>query len=90
MKSYSPINNVRYGQIYPACLLTGGLYDPRVQFWEPAKFAAELRHGVSKDSGKVLLKVDMDAGHLTGNDRYKHLRELSFGYAFLLDELGLV
>ncbi|KAL7520807.1 hypothetical protein ACHAWX_005510 [Stephanocyclus meneghinianus] len=90
IKSYSPINNVRHGQIYPACLLTGGLYDPRVQYWEPAKFAAQLRHCVSKDSGNVLLMVDMDAGHFVGNDRYKHLRELSFDYAFLLDELGLV
>ncbi|KAL3800319.1 hypothetical protein HJC23_003615 [Cyclotella cryptica] len=90
IEGYSPINNVRHGEMYPACLLTGGLYDPRVQYWEPAKFAAELRHGVSKDSGKVLLKIDMDAGHSSGHDRYKYLRELSFDYAFLLDKLGLV
>lgn len=90
MMSYSPINNVKYGAKYPSCLLTGGLHDPRVQFWEPAKFAAELRHGIDKDtSGKVCLKMDMSAGHFSASDRYKYLKELSFDYAFLLDQLGL-
>lgn len=90
IKSYSPINNVRYGHTYPACLLTGGLFDPRVQYWEPAKFVAELRHNVAKDSGQVLLKMDFNAGHCAGQNRFIHLRELSFNYAFLLDQLGLV
>ena len=88
LSSYSPLNNVRQGKVYPSCLLTGGLRDPRVSFWEPAKFAAELRHVASNDSGKVLLKIN-EAGHFSGQDRYKHLRDLSFDYAFLLDELGL-
>jgi oligopeptidase B len=43
MMEYSPVQNVKKAK-YPACLLTGGLHDPRVQYWEPAKFAAELRH----------------------------------------------
>jgi len=90
MMRYSPINNVKYGSAYPACLLTGGLHDPRVQFWEPAKFTAELRHGMDKDlSGPICLKMDMSAGHFSASDRYKYLKELSFDYAFLLDQLGL-
>ena len=57
---YSPINNVQKGKKYPACLLTGGLNDPRVQYWEPAKFAAEIRHQHDEDkSGPVCLKIDM-------------------------------
>ncbi|GAX13167.1 oligopeptidase B [Fistulifera solaris] len=71
------------------CLLTCGLHDPRVQFWEPAKFAATLRHLQSPDSGPVCLKTDMSAGHFSASDRYKYLRELAFDYAFLLDQVGL-
>ena len=89
IKSYSPINNVSY-KVYPACLLTAGLYDSRVQFWEVAKFAAELRHSASKKSGEILVKIDMGAGHFAGQDRYKHYRELSMKYSFLLDQLKLV
>lgn len=88
MMEYSPINNVQKAK-YPSCLLTGGLHDPRVQFWEPAKFAAELRHSQGKDSGPVCVKMDMTAGHFSASDRYKYLKELSFDYAFLLQEMGL-
>jgi len=87
--SYSPMENVKKGAVYPACLLTGGLHDPRVQYWEPSKFAAELRHNQSSESGPVCLKMDMTAGHFSASDRYKYLKELSFDYAFLLDQLGL-
>jgi len=90
MMGYSPMNNVKGGVKYPSCLLTGGLHDPRVQYWEPAKFAAELRHKHDKNaSGPVCLKIDMSAGHFSASDRYKYLSELSFDYAFLLDQLGL-
>jgi len=90
MLNYSPMNNVKDGAKYPSCLLTGGLHDPRVQFWEPAKFAAELRHKQDTEaSGPVCLKMDMTAGHFSASDRYKYLKELSFEYAFLLDQLGL-
>ena len=85
---YSPMQNVKPSR-YPACLLTGGLHDPRVQYWEPAKFAAELRHTQAPDSGPVCLKIDMSAGHFSASDRYKYLRELAFDYAFLLDQMGL-
>jgi len=90
MMGYSPMNNVKAGAAYPSCLLTGGLNDPRVQYWEPAKFASELRHAQdSETSGPVCLKIDMTAGHFSASDRYKYLKELSFDYAFLLDQLGL-
>jgi len=87
---YSPVNNVKKGAKYPSCLLTGGLHDPRVAYWEPAKLAAELRHAQA-DSGvnPVCLKIDMTAGHFSASDRYKYLKELSFDYAFLLDQIGL-
>jgi len=88
IKSYCPMKNIKDGAVYPSCLITGGLHDPRVQYWEPAKFAAELRHKTSKDSGPAILKMDMDSGHFSASDRYKYLRELAFDYAFLLDNLG--
>jgi len=91
MSEYSPTNNVRQGGAYPSCLLTGGLHDPRVQFWEPAKMAAELRHQMdSEKSGDICLKMDMTAGHFSASDRYKYYRELAFDWAFVLDKLGLV
>mmetsp|Transcript_27427 Transcript_27427/g.60932 ORF Transcript_27427/g.60932 Transcript_27427/m.60932 type:complete len:990 (-) Transcript_27427:1315-4284(-) len=91
MMSYCPMHNVQEGVKYPAMLLTGGLHDPRVQYWEPAKFAAVLRHNQGKESGSgpVCLKIDMSAGHFSASDRYKYLKELSFDYAFLLDQLGI-
>jgi len=90
MLGYSPVNNVRKGVKYPSVLLTGGLHDPRVAYWEPAKLAAELRHAQGGgDMEPVCLKIDMTAGHFSASDRYKYLKELSFDYAFLLDRLGL-
>lgn len=88
MMEYSPVNNVQKA-VYPACLLTGGLHDPRVQFWEPSKFAAELRHSQADGSGPVCLKMDLSAGHFSASDRYKYLKELAFDFAFLLDQVGL-
>jgi oligopeptidase B len=88
MMEYSPMQNVQRAK-YPACLLTGGLHDPRVQYWEPAKFAAELRHSQAPGSGPVCVKLDMSAGHFSASDRYKYLKELAFDYAFLLDQMGL-
>ena len=90
MMEYSPMNNVKEGARYPPCLLTGGLHDPRVQYWEPTKFAAQLRHSQGSNSGPVCLKIDMGAGHFSASDRYKYLRELAFDYAFLLNQMGVV
>ena len=81
------MENVKPGALYPSCLITGGLHDPRVQYWEPAKFVAELRHQASEESGPVIMKMDMESGHFSASDRYKYLRELAFDYAFLLDTL---
>jgi len=65
MREYSPMENVKQGARYPSCLLTGGLHDPRVAYWEPAKFAATLRHAQSSNSGLVCLKMDLSAGHFS-------------------------
>jgi oligopeptidase B len=89
MMEYSPMDTVKEGATYPACLLTGGLHDHRVQYWEPAKFAATLRHLSGKESGPICLKIDMNAGHISASDRYKYLKELAYDYAFLLDQVGL-
>ncbi|KAL7561608.1 hypothetical protein ACA910_004195 [Epithemia clementina (nom. ined.)] len=90
MMEYSPVQNVVPGATYPSCLITGGLHDPRVPYWEPAKLAAAIRHYHNPEtSGPVCLKMEMSAGHSGSSDRYKYLRELSFDYAFLLDQLGL-
>ena len=91
MMEYSPMSTVKTGANYPSCWLTGGLNDPRVAYWEPAKFAASLRHANNADNeNPICVKIDMSAGHFSASDRYKYLRELSIDYSFLLDQLGLV
>ncbi|KAG5189638.1 hypothetical protein JKP88DRAFT_347625 [Tribonema minus] len=86
MCSYSPYDNIK-AQDYPAMLVTGGLWDPRVAYWEPAKFVAKLRE-LKTDNNPVLLKIDMSAGHFSASDRYKYLQERAFEFAFVLDQLG--
>jgi len=87
MMSYSPINNVREGVNYPSMLIVSGLNDPRVAYWEPAKWAQVLRSKIA-NGNDVLLKMDLSAGHFSASDRYRYLRELAFDYAWLLDKLG--
>ena len=87
MKSYSPYDNVE-AKAYPHMLITAGLNDPRVAYWEPAKWAAKLR-ALKTDSNRLLLKTNMDAGHGGASGRYDHLKEIAFEYAFLLDVLGV-
>ncbi|KAH8072562.1 serine-type exopeptidase [Aureococcus anophagefferens] len=87
MLEYSPIDNVAPGVTYPKMLLVSGLNDPRVAYWEPAKWAQVLRHDVANPDD-VLLKMDMAAGHFSAADRYRYLRELAFDYAWLLDVFG--
>jgi len=85
MMSYSPYDQVRTGN-YPDLLITTGLNDPRVAYWEPAKFAAKIReHKTAKNL--LLLKINMDAGHAGASGRYDYLKEIAFDYAFLLDRL---
>ena len=87
MLSYSPYDNIKEGA-YPHLLITAGLNDPRVQFWEPAKWAAKLR-SKKTDSNILLLKTNMGAGHGGASGRYGALRERALDYAFLLFTLGL-
>ncbi|HYM10675.1 MAG TPA: S9 family peptidase [Bryobacterales bacterium] len=85
IKSYSPYDNVR-AQAYPDMLITAGLNDPRVSFWEPAKWTAKLRR-LKTDHNLLLLKTNMGAGHGGASGRYDRLRETALEYAFVLDRL---
>ena len=87
MKSYSPYDNVE-AKDYPALLVTGGLNDPRVQYWEPAKWVAKLR-SVKTDQHILVLKMEMGAGHSGPSGRYDAWRDEAFVLAFILDQLGL-
>jgi oligopeptidase B len=85
MMSYSPYDNIR-ATAYPHLLLTGGWNDPRVQYWEPAKFAAKMRE-LKTDDNLLLLKTNFHAGHAGSSGRYDYLKEIAFEYAFLIDRL---
>jgi oligopeptidase B len=87
MRSYSPYDNVA-PKAYPHMLVTGGLNDPRVAYWEPAKWTARLRANKT-DRNRLLLRTNMGAGHAGASGRYDALREVAFKYAFILDVLGL-
>ena len=84
--SYSPYDNIRAVD-YPHILLTTGLNDPRVAYWEPAKFAAKLRE-LKTDNNLLILKTNYEAGHAGASGRYDFLKELAFEYAFLVDRLN--
>ncbi|MBC8175592.1 MAG: S9 family peptidase [Candidatus Marinimicrobia bacterium] len=87
MKTYSPYDNVE-AKDYPHLLITAGLNDPRVQYWEPTKWTAKLR-AKKTDSNILLLKTNMGAGHGGPSGRYDYLKEIAFEYAFILDVLGM-
>ncbi|KAI3426332.1 hypothetical protein D9Q98_008705 [Chlorella vulgaris] len=87
MKSYSPVDNVRPAA-YPHMLVLAGLHDPRVGYWEPAKFVAKVRE-LRTNSSLLLLKVDMGAGHFSQSGRFDRLKELATEFAFLLKVLGM-
>ncbi|MGH9031214.1 MAG: prolyl oligopeptidase family serine peptidase, partial [Acidimicrobiia bacterium] len=87
MKSYSPYDNVEAKE-YPALLVTGGLNDPRVQYWEPAKWVAKLR-ATKTDDHPLLLKMEMGAGHAGPSGRYDAWRDEAFVLAFVLDQVGI-
>ena len=87
MLSYSPYDNVER-KAYPAMLITGGLHDSQVQYWEPAKWAAKLRE-LKTDNHRLLLKTNMDAGHGGTSGRFRRHRETAFSYVFLLDLAGI-
>lgn len=82
MKSYSPYDQVK-PQAYPHMLVTTGLHDSQVQYWEPAKWVAKLRE-MKVDDNLLLLHCDMDSGHGGKSGRFESYRELAREYAFLL------
>ncbi len=86
IRGYSPYDNLR-AQGYPHMLVTAGLNDPRVAYWEPAKFTARLR-ALKTDGNRLLLRTNMGAGHGGASGRWDFLREVAFKYAFVLDVLG--
>ena len=85
LRSYSPYDNVT-AQAYPPLLITAGLHDPRVTYWEPAKWAARLR-ATRTDDHLLLLKTNMGAGHGGKSGRWDSLREVAEEYAFVLTQL---
>lgn len=90
MLSYSPIDQVR-PQAYPSLLITAGLHDPRVGYWEAAKWAQVLRDRKTNepsDGKHIILKVDMASGHFSASDRYKFLEKVAYDQAWLLEQLG--
>jgi len=86
IKSYSPYDNVEH-KAYPNLLITGGMNDPRVGFWEPTKWAAKLR-AMKTDNNLLLLKINMGEGHFGVSGRYTELKEQAFIYAFMLKVTG--
>ncbi len=87
MKGYSPYDNVA-AVGYPDMLVTAGLNDPRVQYWEPAKWVAKMR-AVTTGDNVLLLKTHMGAGHAGASGRYGYLEDRAFEYAFVLDRLDV-
>jgi oligopeptidase B len=82
IRGYSPYDNVK-SQDYPPMLITGGLTDPRVTYWEPAKWAAKLR-ATKTDNNPLFLKINMGAGHGGKSGRWEKLHEVAETYAFIL------
>jgi oligopeptidase B len=87
IKSYSPYDNVEQTS-YPNALITAGLHDSQVQYWEPAKWTAKLRE-LKTDKNILLLKTNMEAGHGGASGRFEALKEDALEYAFLLSLEGI-
>ena len=85
--SYSPYDNVQ-AQAYPHMLITGGISDPRVTYWEPAKWTARLRE-LKTDDNQLLLKIHLDSGHGGASGRFDRLKEVALEYAFILRAFGM-
>jgi len=87
MLSYSPYDHVEAKQ-YPNLLVTTGLHDSQVQYWEPAKWVAKLRE-MKTDDNLLLLFTQMKAGHSGQAGRFEKYKKTALEYAFLLDQLGI-
>ena len=85
MKSYSPYDNVK-AQPYPALLITAGFNDPRVGYWEPAKWAAKIR-SMNTSNQMLCLKTEMQSGHFGASGRYDSLLETAMEWAYVIDQL---
>ena len=88
MKSYSPYDNIT-NTLYPNMLVTTGLHDSQVQYWEPAKWVARLR-SQDKNTSQLYLQTNMDAGHGGASGRFEALKEVAAEYVFLLDLESIV
>jgi oligopeptidase B len=86
IRSYSPYDNVR-AQAYPAIMALGGLADPRVTYWEPAKWVAKLR-ATKTDDNLIVFRTNMDAGHGGASGRFDRLEETAFATVFALKVVG--
>lgn len=86
IKSYSPYDNVE-AKDYPAIMVTTGLHDSQVQYWEPAKWVAKMRT-MKTDKNPLLMHTNMEAGHGGASGRFRALKETAMEYAFLLDLAG--
>ena len=87
MKSYSPYDNVE-AKAYPNMLVTTGLHDSQVQYFEPAKWVAKLRE-MKTDKNIILFKTNMEAGHGGASGRFKALEDVALIYAFLSSLEGI-
>lgn len=87
MLGYSPYDNVA-AMDYPSLFVTTGLWDSQVQYWEPAKWVARLRH-LKTDNNPLLFRIDMQAGHGGQSGRFQKLEQRALEYAFVLDHAGL-
>jgi len=87
MLSYSPYDNVE-AKDYPNMLVTTGLHDSQVQYWEPAKWVAKLRD-MKTDNNELLLKINMDYGHGGASGRFQRYKEIALEYAFILSLLNI-
>ena len=87
MLSYSPYDQVM-AQDYPNMLVTTGLHNSQVQYWEPAKWVAKLRT-LKTDDNLLMMKTNMDAGHGGQSGRFRQYRETALVYAFMMDLVGI-
>ena len=87
IKSYSPYDNIDAVD-YPPMMVTGGLNDPRVTYWEPAKWVAKMRH-TKTDNNLLIMRMNMGAGHFANSGRYGRLRDYAEEYAFVLLAHGI-
>ena len=88
MKSYSPYDNV-VAKNYPALLVTTGLHDSQVQYWEPAKWVAKLRE-LKTDENLLIFHINMDYGHGGASGRFQWIKDIALEYAFIFDQIGIM